>query len=105
MPAEPDAKPTDPPAVAKPVPSWFSEFKAGIDALNEESGLDVATDYNHESNRAELTIPFTVDSLEDFEDATHQAIAVSRRIRRNRAADDGGGDWENHPSMCQGALA
>lgn len=84
---EPVTEPNKPPAVAKPAPSWFSEFKGDVDSLNKESGWNVAADFDHESNQAELTIPFNVDSLEDFEDATHQIVAVLRRIRRRRIAN------------------
>jgi ParB family chromosome partitioning protein len=105
MPGKLEAKPSNPPAVAKPAPSWFNELKTGIDSLNEESGWNVAASYNHESNQAELTVPVNVESLEDFEDATHQVIGLLRRIRRNRAANDGGADWDNHPGMCEVALA
>lgn len=86
-PEEPEAKPKKPPVVVKLAPSWFNEFKAGVDSLNKESGWDLAADFDHESNQAELTIPFTVDSLENFEDATHQIVAVLRRVHRNRIAN------------------
>jgi ParB family chromosome partitioning protein len=86
-PKAPPAMPASPPPEPKPAPAWFNEFKSEVDSLNKECGWAIAAGFDHKSSRAELTIPFTVDALEDFEDATHQIVNMLRRIRRNRVAN------------------
>jgi ParB-like chromosome segregation protein Spo0J len=81
------AKPAKPPVEVEPPPAWFTEFKSEVDSLNQRSEWQVDTGFDHKSKRAELTIPFTVDALEDFEDATHQIVNLLRRIRRSRVAN------------------
>ena len=81
-PAQPTApKPQIP---AAPAPDWFGELEADLKAMSRDSGWQVAARFNHSSRSAELVIPFDVDSLDDFEDATHEIIHSLRRIRRNR---------------------
>ena len=84
--AEP-AKPAKPPVEVQPPPAWFTEFKSEVDSLNQRCDWQVDTDFDHKSKRAELTIPFSVDALEDFEDATHQIVNLLRHIRRSRVAN------------------
>jgi len=76
--------PTKPRVVNEPSPEWFGEFRAEIDSMNRDSGWQVSATFNHKSQMAEVAIPFTVDSLDDFEDATHQIVNSLRRIRRHR---------------------
>jgi ParB family chromosome partitioning protein len=89
-PAEPEPEPVKvkkPTVEPPPAPSWFNEFRQEVDSLNEGSGWSIAAGFDHKSKLAELTIPFSVDSLEDFEDATHEIVNLLRRIRRNRFAN------------------
>lgn len=87
-PAEPEpAKVKKAPVEPTPAPSWFNEFKEEVDSLNEGSGWSIGAGFDHKSKLAELKIPFSVDSLEDFEDATHEIVNLLRRIRRHRFAN------------------
>ena len=87
-PAEPEPVKVKKPAVEPlPAPSWFNEFRDEVNSLNEASSWNIGAGFDHKSKLAELTIPFSVDSLEDFEDATHEIVNLLRRIRRNRFAN------------------
>jgi ParB family chromosome partitioning protein len=69
------------------VPAWVDEFRAEVDAVNQECGWHVKVGFDHRSNKATLTIPFTVDAVEDFKDATDQMVSSLRRVKRNPATE------------------
>jgi ParB family chromosome partitioning protein len=85
-PKEPRAPASEPtPVDVVPLPEWVNEFCADIDSVNEDFGWQVVVNFDRESQQAQLTIPFTLDDLEDFEDATHHVVNALRRIKRNQA--------------------
>jgi ParB family chromosome partitioning protein len=66
-------------------PAWVDEFRTEIDAVNQECGWQVVVSFDHGSKQAKLTIPFSVDAIEDFKDATDQLVSSLRRIKRDPA--------------------
>jgi ParB family chromosome partitioning protein len=68
-------------------PEWVDEFRAEFDAVNQECGWKVVVSFDRRSKKAKLTIPFSVDSVEDFKDAADQVVNSLRRIKRNPATE------------------
>ena len=69
------------------VPGWVQDFRTEIDAINQECEWQVVVSFDQKSQQAQLTIPVTLDGVEDFEDAAHQMVNSLRRIRRDRTAN------------------
>jgi hypothetical protein len=90
QPKEPKATPTAKPAASVAAPPWFSDVKKEIASMNKEAGWRLSASFNQGSQQGELTIPFDVEALEDFEDATHQVVNALRHIRRSRKSNGAG---------------